>query len=273
MKKLLLGTFALAALMAGPATAADLARPAPVYIPPPPVVVAVFSWTGFYIGGNLGWIGFSGGDLTSAPADPATAAFFGPCIAVGGCPQDYGSAKASGFLGGGQIGYNWQRENFLVGLETDFQGSSANASNTIAATSVAFAPFTGSQSTKENWLGTVRGRLGVIPTPTLLAYVTGGFAYSSLSRNLSGGFPSLAQTFSGSDKSTRTGWTVGTGLEWAMGNGFILGFEYLYVRIKGGSFLAGGLGAGCTAATPCNFNITSSDLTDNIVRVKLNYKF
>lgn len=273
MRKLLLATTALAALVVTPALAADMA--APVYKAPPPPA-PVWSWTGFYIGVNAGWKGINSAGMTSAPNDAATVGFNTACIAAGACPQNYGNASGNGFIGGGQVGYNWQIQNYVVGLETDFDGTSARATRNISVTAPGFFPFDGSQSTRENYLGTVRGRVGVLATPSLLAYVTGGYAYSSLNRSWAGSFPGFGSAWSGSATNIVSGWTAGGGLEWAVGNGFLLGAEYLYVRLDGGnSFLTTAQNAGCTpgGVPSCTFNITPSSLNDNVVRARLSYKF
>jgi len=252
-------------MIGAPAFAADLALKAP-----PPAPAPVWSWTGFYIGGNVGWIGINDASMSSTPNDAATTAAATTCIAVGSCLQNYGTTRGSGVIGGGQIGYNWQVQNYVVGLETDFQGTSARASTAVANTIL--APFVGTESTRENYLGTVRGRLGVLATPSLLAYVTDGYAYASLNRNWTGGYASLLETWGGSSTSTVSGWTGGGGLEWAVGHGFTLGAEYLYVRLNGGNnFVTAATGTGCTGI--CQFAITGSSFNDNIVRVKLNYIF
>jgi outer membrane immunogenic protein len=80
----------------------------------------------------------------------------------------------------------------------------------------------------------------------------------------------------GSSTDVLSGWTVGTGLEWALGNGFTLAAEYLYVRLNGGNgFVTAPQDAGCVPGgiPSCQFRITGSDLNNNIVRAKLNYKF
>jgi outer membrane immunogenic protein len=274
MNRLLIAGVALTALIGTPALAADMA--APVYKAPPPPPAPVYSWTGFYIGLNAGWKGINGAGMTSAPNDAATVGFNTACITAGACPQNYGNANGNGFIGGGQIGYDWQIQNYVLGLETDFQGTTAKASITDAVTAPGFLPFVGTQSTRENYLGTVRARLGVLATPSLLAYVTGGYAYSSITRNWTGGFPTFVSAWGGSATNIVSGWTVGTGLEWAVGNGFSLGAEYLYVRLDGGnSFVTAPQDAGCApgGVASCQFNITGSSLNDNILRVKLNYKF
>jgi outer membrane immunogenic protein len=270
MKKLLIAGVALTALIGTQAMAADMA--APVYKAPPPVA-PVYSWTGFYIGVNAGWKGIEGAGMTSTPNDAATLGFNAACIAAGACPQNYGNASGSGFIGGGQVGYNWQVQSFLLGVETDFQGTSAKASITDTTAVAGFVPFVGTQSTKEKWLGTVRARVGVLATPTFLAYVTGGFAYAGIDRTWSGSFAAPAfSSWSGSDSSIATGGTVGAGAEWAAGNGWSVGVEYLYARLHdGNSFLTTNQVPACVA--DCTFRISSSNFNDNIVRAKLNFKF
>jgi outer membrane immunogenic protein len=267
MRKLL-GPLIAASFVAGPAFAADMHVKAPLHKAPPP-----YSWTGWYIGGNVGWKGVST-NMSSAPNDAATVAFNTACITAGACPQNYGSSSGSGVLGGGQIGYNWQLpSSWVIGLEADFQGSHTTASTAIALTVPPFVPFTGSNSTTENWLGTVRARAGILVTPMLLAYGTGGLAYSSIGRTWTGSFaaPSFS-SWSGSGTSTLTGWTIGGGLEWAVGNGWTVGAEYLNVRLRGGDgFLTTNQAPACVAN--CTFRITGADVVDNIVRAKVNYKF
>src|SRR5205807_4292299 len=109
MKKLLLAGTALAALAAGSANAADLARPPPVYRAPPPVV-AYFTWTGCYVGGNGGglWVNK---DYTLTAATPGVG--FAPFVAVG---SPRGSHDASGGLGGAQAGCNYQVGGWVFGI-------------------------------------------------------------------------------------------------------------------------------------------------------------
>ncbi|MCB4769385.1 porin family protein [Ancylobacter sp. Lp-2] len=141
MKKILTSGVALAALLvAAPAFAADMAQPYPTKAP---VVapVPVFSWTGFYLGGNTGYAwGSSNGDIDNLGIDP------------------------SGWFGGGQIGFNYQLgNNVVIGIETDLQGGS------IKDTAYGY-------ESKLDYFGTVRARVGYA-FDTVLPYVTGGFAY------------------------------------------------------------------------------------------------
>jgi outer membrane immunogenic protein len=259
---------ALAALIATPVLAADLPVKAPA--------AQTYDWEGLYVGGNVGWLGIEGVGLSGAPADGDTVAFLGPCSAAGACPTNFGSASASSVTGGGQFGFNWQIRNWVVGLEADLQASSANASSSVNVHVPAFAPYFATQSIKEKEFGTIRGRAGMLVTPTLLAYVTGGFAWAQTQEAMTFGFPSLAETAALGKGSTAVGGTVGAGLEWALGNKWSVAGEYLYARLGPTSLVLQTvpLGAGCTpGGTPsCQLNVSESGLTNNIVRLKLNYK-
>jgi outer membrane immunogenic protein len=267
MKKLFIGA-ALAALVGTPVLAADMSVKAPAAQP--------YSWEGLYIGGNVGWLGIEGVSLSGTPADSDTLAFLGPCSAAGACPMGLGSANAHSVSGGGQFGFNWQIRNWVVGVEADVQASSANASSTVNVNVPAFAPYFATQSIKETEFGTFRGRAGLLVTPTLLAYVTGGFAWAQTQESMTFGFPSLSQTAFLARGSTAIGETVGAGLEWALGNKWSMAGEYLYARLGATSlvFQTAPLGAGCTpGGTPsCQLNVSQSGFTDNVVRLKINYK-
>jgi outer membrane immunogenic protein len=268
MRKLFSGP-ALAALISTPVIAADL----PVKAPAAPA----YSWEGLYVGGNVGWLGIAGVSLSGTPADGDTAAFLGPCSSAGGCPTSVGSAQASSVVGGGQFGFNWQLQNWVVGLEADVQGASANASSSANVHVAPFAPYSVSQNIKENELGTIRARAGLLVMPTLLAYATGGFAWASTKPNFVFGFPSVAETAAGAAASTPIGGTVGAGLEWALGNQWSVAGEYLYARLGGSSFsfVTAPLGAGCTpgGVPSCQLNVSESSFSNNVVRLKVNYKF
>ncbi|WP_442756839.1 outer membrane protein [Methylocystis sp. JAN1] len=229
MKKLAL--IAAASFAAGSAFAADLPsrKEAPVYVPPPPLL----TWTGFYAGVNIGggWSANSVNPNSLAPyANNVTGAItFLPGNVSGG-------NTAGGVIGGGQIGYNYQIGAFLVGVETDFQGSSMNSGGAnnfavypgdggaLGPLGSLWVPLTsgGNNGVALNWFGTVRGRAGYLITPTLLAYATGGFAYGGLSANVNG------------YSNTRTGWTVGGGGEWMFLPNWSAKVEYLYTDLSGG---------------------------------------
>src|SRR5262249_33629757 len=141
MKRTLAVLGVLAAASVAPAHAADLSRP--VYKAPPPVTapVPVYSWSGFYIGGHAGagWESHDGQNF-SVPSMVA--------------PVPLGSNSDTGFVGGGQIGYNWQfAPNWLLGIEGDFSGADIKNSSTAVLPSA-----TVSMTRDLNWLASVRGR-------------------------------------------------------------------------------------------------------------------
>jgi outer membrane immunogenic protein len=267
MTRLFIGA-ALAAFFMTPVLAADM----PVKAPAAPT----YSWEGLYVGGNVGWLGIEGVGLSGTPADNDTLAFFGPCSAASACPLGIGSANANSVSGGGQFGFNWQIRNWVVGLEADAQKSSANATSSVSANVPAFAPYSATQSIKETAFGTVRARAGILVTPTFLAYVTGGFAWASTNQSFTAGFASLSQTAWGTAGPGAVGGTVGAGVEWALSDKWSVAGEYLYMRLGANSLVlqTAPLGDGCTpgGAPSCQFNVSQSAFTNNVVRLKINYK-
>ena len=202
MKKLLLVAVAGLALSTSAAFAADLGRPY-VKAPPPPPVVS--PWTGFYVGinGGGGWANHSG-DLFCA----------GGIV----CEDTEGSfLKPAGGLFGGQIGYNWQSGIVVYGIEADIQWADIHDSATVALGPRLIDTLTASE--KLDWFGTVRGRIGITPwSQNALLYVTGGLIYGGQKVSVTLQTPGLAPCFAvgceASASTTRTGGTVGLGLEY-----------------------------------------------------------
>ncbi len=301
MKKSYLSGAALAlVLSAGSAMGADLPsrKGPPMYVPPPPPL-----WTGIYVGLNAGYA-FSGSDSVSTAASP----FFQLIQLTNFTGASAASATsninvpAEGFIGGGQIGYNYQWGNSIViGLEADIQGSGIKkqASAGGGALQVPFIPgFEGGSvastttiNRSVDWLGTVRGRIGWLWTPTLLTYATGGLAYGGVSS-----YTNISTTFSpaplvgigsvigallsspgsaGSYSDNRIGWTVGGGLEWMFMPNWSAKAEYLYYD----------LGSVTYGSSPLNVNLlniltvgssavqTRAQYNGHIARVGLNYHF
>ena len=161
MKRLLGGAYALlfALLAAAPASAAD--------------------FKGFYAGFNLGGVAGSSDAKTSTVFSPTGyfAASSVPAIATAGAQ----SLSPNGFSGGGQVGINLQRHNFVVGLETDFGGMNLNNKKSATATYPCCAPtaFTVTQFVGTSWLFTLRPRIGFTAGPVLV-YGTGGLAMTSV---------------------------------------------------------------------------------------------
>lgn len=252
MNRVLLTGVTLIALTAvAPAIAADLSA-APAYKAPP--MVPAYNWTGFYVGANIGG-SFGNADTSVALAGLAAGTSF----------------NMDGVVGGGQIGYNWQNGPWVWGLEADFQGTSQSGSGSASQTVNIFVDpaVTGNLAYTEKlpWFGTVRGRLGFTPANRWLVYATGGLAYGEVDTNstLTDSAPTITSV-GNSFNNTRTGWTVGGGVEAALWGNWTGKLEYLYVDLGSVSNTFTGLGV----FTPVTI---SSHVTDNIVRVGLNYRF
>ena len=212
-----LGFLAFAAAM--PASAADLPRSTPYKAP---AYAAPYNWTGFYLGINGGgawgdsdWNGFA---VSNSP---------------------------SGGMIGATGGYNWQGVGspWVFGIEGDIDWSSAKDSTACGALNC---------QTKNNWLGTVRGRVGY-SFDRFLPYVTGGVAFGDIEANRTG--------FAGS-KDTNAGWAVGVGIEGVIAGNWTAKVEYLYTD----------LGDTTCAAANCGV-ATNVDLQLNVLRAGLNYRF
>lgn len=158
----------------------------------------------------------------------------------------------------------------MYGLEADIQGSSergsASSSNTVLVPGIAVVPVTGTLRDTEKlpWFGTLRGRIGVLASPTWLLYVTGGLAYGEIRSNETLTVGALAT--STSFDNTRAGWTIGGGVEGVVSGNWTVKLEYLYMDFGtiNNTFI------GTAPFTPLNL---STHVTDNVVRVGLNYHF
>ena len=257
MKRISIGLAAATALLATSAFAADL--PAKVYTKAPVVVAPIYSWTGFYVGGNIGYSWGRSND-TSTITNTASGAVLATSA---------GKSNLNGVVGGGQVGYNWQMQNWVWGLEADIQGTGEKGTRNFAYTP---APIVGANfflpvpvgvalTQQIDWFGTVRARGGFLVSPQVLLYGTGGLAYGEVkSGEVIGLFPGLSAT------NTNVGWTVGAGIEGLINANWTAKLEYLYVdlgRVSGSFTPAGGV---ITSAY-------SSRITDNVLRVGVNYKF
>lgn len=269
MKKLLIAA-AVAALGVSGASAADLAaRP----YTKAPVMAPAYSWSGFYIGVNGGY-GWNDSSVLITPNDPN----------VVGTPVPNTSWNNEGGFGGVQIGYNYQFDRqWLVGLEADIDASDLKGQGT---TNGAFLQNVTSQ--KVDWFGTVRGRLGWLPTDRLLVFGTAGLAYGNVKENVSvnnlagfgfttagGGFgytcAATGPCFAGSSSGVRAGWTAGGGFEYAFWQNLTLKAEYLYVNLGGDGVRVTALAGG--APNLSSYNAAITDVSFNLVRAGLNYKF
>ncbi|CAN2534989.1 hypothetical+protein [Methylocapsa aurea] len=197
------------ALLAGSASAADLPsrkEVVPVFIPPP-----VFSWTGPYVGLNIGggWVDRSRNNNNWN---------------WGG--NNNNGNNSGGVVGGAQIGWNYQLSPlFVVGLESDIQGTSigsgGNNNNNW------WGGLGATDRTSVPWFGTVRGRIGLaLLDSRLLIYGTGGFAYGEVRH------PSLGWWGNNNNNDVRGGWTAGGGVEWAFLPNWSAKIEYLYTELN-----------------------------------------
>ncbi|MBV9076256.1 MAG: porin family protein [Methylobacteriaceae bacterium] len=290
MKKLLLSSVALVGLTAG-AMAADLpSRRAPA----PFVAVPVFTWTGFYVGANAGY-GFNAG--TNNPNFGTFGAFPGSFTApLGGYTGVVtngvfgGRNSNDGFVGGGQVGYNYQIGNIVIGVEADAQYTDfGNNSRTNIGSVVTLTPtppgFVGAVNSGLasglDYYGTIRGRLGYA-FDRILVYGTGGFAYGQGGRDNNAFVTANGANFgfgTGRD-SFRTGWVGGGGVEYAFTPNIIGRVEGFYVSLErprnagfvGAVFPA--VGAGVAAPTPVFINNTRRfDTEFAVVRAGISYKF
>lgn len=201
---------ALSAAFAAAATtsmAADLPGRAPA--PAPFVSAPVFTWTGFYVGGQIGgaWTKQRMNEFTPAGA------FVG-----------FGNLDTSGVVGGMHIGYNYQFPGsaFVLGGEADLEATSLKKTSNVEFTP-AGAVFAGAYTygTKIGWQGSLRARLGYSFGNALL-YTTGGLAFANVKTN----YASAGTSAGFSD--TRTGWTLGAGMEYAFTRNWTARIEYRY---------------------------------------------
>jgi outer membrane immunogenic protein len=215
--------FAIACLLsvtAGSAAgAADIPRKAlpyssPIYAP---------IWTGFYAGLNAGygWASFDDG---------------------------FSTTKMNGFIGGGQLGYNWQIGSFVLGVEGDMQYSAQKRSETATVLGIAVT-----SEAKIPWFGTARGRVGYA-FDSFMIYATGGAAWMNLKASAS----ALGLTVS--TETTKQAWTIGGGVEWMFMPRWSVKAEYLYIDAGTTSLSVAGLTA-------------SGKLKDSIARIGVNYHF
>jgi outer membrane immunogenic protein len=246
MKRLLLGSVGLVALMVtGFANAADIYR-GPPPAPPPPVVVPLYNWTGFYVGGNIGgaW-----------RHDNFTDTLLGVNF-------DDGDNRGV-IIGGGQVGFNYQFfNNFVLGAEFDFD-SSANNNDTSNTIFTAFGPL---QATANNrWISTFAARFGWAFDRWLLYGKAGGGWVGNDNFTITN--TQTGASFNFSNNSNNTGWLVGVGTEWAFAGNWSARLEYDYLGLNNRTFNGDG------AIFPVNDTFNSNDRNVQMVTFGINYRF
>ena len=290
MNKFLLAGAAFGALI-GPAMASDML--------PPRDRVPAYAWNGWYAGLNAG-IAFTGLDAGTASvntfAAPGTVA--GPLgTAISSLANFDAPIDFIGFMGGGQVGYNWQfpwlATALVAGVEADIQGlSSKFTSNVASNTGVVHSPNTLNQtasvSTAVDYIGTLRARLGMLVGflgTTVLYYATGGLAYGGVSASTTVtqtlGGPPLAPPLtsptwagSGAFSGTRIGWAAGLGAEWLFFPNWSTSLEYLHYDLGSATYGVSPLVSN-TAAGKFTVNTLQSNAPFNgeIIRAGVNYHF
>ena len=220
-----------------------------------PEAAPIFNWTGFYIGGHLG----GGWSDDSAKAALTGAGAFDPAVIAN---------NASGIVGGGQIGYNWQfTSNWLLGIEGDLSGTNIHAFGTapFASGGIPYPPELHHEATRDiNWLASIRGRLGYTSNHWLV-YVTGGGAWGSINyrTNITLVVPLTPQSFD----TTSSGGVIGGGVEYAVTSNWTARVEYLHYDFGDTTV------ANVPAAAPNAALITTFNNKIDVVRAGVNYKF
>jgi outer membrane immunogenic protein len=254
------------------ASAADMpSKAAPAYAPPP-----VYNWSGFYVGLNAGAAFGRAQEQTTTVFSP-TGYFASTSVPAIQAAGDQTTTKTD-FTGGGQIGFNWQSNHVVLGLETDFEFLGFKTSTLNGSVYPCCAPtaFTISQSAKADWLWTLRPRLGWAENNWLF-YVTGGLAVTEIKGDFLFSDTFATANESASISKTRAGWALGGGVEYAWAGPWSVRVEYLHVDF--GNFdNAKTTSSNLTAFTPAiafptNVFTHSIKFTDDIVRVGLNYRF
>lgn len=243
MKHLILIATATAALSTT-ALAADMRARMPLKAPP--AAVAVYNWTGFYVGGHVG------SAFSRAPAVTT--------VTATGAFSSAGNSNDSTFLGGGQIGYNWQfSPNWVLGIEADISATDINN----GYTGIAGATTAGYRQDIDLF-GTVRGRLGYAWNNVLL-YATGGYAWADTDfrrTQIAGitvaAIPGTVETIG----RTLSGYTVGGGLEYGFSPNWSAKLEYNYIDLGNRS-----------AAFPISARTTAFDTEIHAVKFGINYRF
>jgi outer membrane immunogenic protein len=263
MKKLLLAATAVVALTSA-ASAADMA----VKARPAPVPVAIWNWTGFYIGASIG------GDFVRSDVN----GFLNP-LSPGITPAQFADVNRqlsprfedTVVIATAQAGYNWQAGAWLFGVEGDISWRRARGLSVINPMIITGIPAPGNlsiQSFESNWLGTFRGRVGGVVNNTLLLYVTGGLAVADYRNTDTVGFAGPGTTQTAVISETRVGWAAGVGAEWMFAPNWSLKLEYLHADL-----------GKIDSAVPSFAGFVNSDvqwshrLTEDMGRVGVNYHF
>jgi len=250
-------------------SAADMGLPGPLKAPPPAAVA--WTWTGFYIGGNFGagW----GTTETTVDVGATVAPFIAPAALALSIP--FTSNTVNGFIGGGQLGYNWQYGVFVLGVEGDIEWSNLEGTNPC----VGGALFC---KTTHDWQADITGRLGVVAFDKALVYIKGGAVWQhsnySASNSVTATAPGVAFSASAnaSASDTRLGVLLGTGIEYGFLPNWSAKLEYNFEEFGSRTLnfpvSACATGAGCVPPPAINV-VTSIKDWDHIIKAGVNYRW
>jgi outer membrane immunogenic protein len=237
-----------AIVASGPALSADMPLKAPYAAP------AGYDWSGTYIGGILG-----GGWATNDVSDPG----LGIVGALLGVPVVQ-TTKSNGFIGGAEVGTNYQIGKLVVGLEADWTGGDIKGTS---SSNFAAGLINRSIGANTTWTGTVATRIGIAHDNWLVYGKAGSaFEHTNFTDNWTAvGLP----LFSGTGSSTRTGWMTGAGVEWAFASNWSVKAEYNYLDFGTHAETINGTLVG---VVPASFGIQNEQHI-NQVKVGLNWRF
>jgi outer membrane immunogenic protein len=243
MRKLFCTTATAAVLVALSMTAdaADVGAGGPAYVPPPVYAPPPFTWTGFYLGANIGGAWGQG---------TATDSLFGLSFGTNGVS-----------IGGGQLGFNYQFGILVVGVEGDFD-LLANTNNGVVVPGVGTIQVI----SEHRWIATAAGRVGLTYDHSLF-YGKAGGGWSG-NNNLTFTNPATGATITASNNNSNSGWLAGAGIEWAFAPNLSAKIEYNYLRLNSRTFTV-------PAGSPflAGDTFTTSNPNVQMVKVGLNYLF
>lgn len=205
MKKSCLALIAAATIASATAQAADMA----VKAPPPPIPAPIFTWTGFYLGGNIG------GAWTSTFVRES---FFG---------AEWGRSSSARFIGGGQLGYNWQFNQFVLGIEGDIDAI-ANKNRGTTIVTIPAGTFAGNVGGGGNWISTIAARFGFAYDRALF-YGKAGYGWVNGSGSATITNLATGATVGIGGSGTRGGWLLGGGIEYAITPNWTIKGEFDYL--------------------------------------------
>ena len=238
-------------LVAPSAFAADLA-------PVPYPQSQKLQWSGFYLGANAGF---------AWSFDPRTDCIgvVAPCTTT-----SFPAAAPAGAAFGVQAGYNWQVGDFVLGLEGDANKLFAQGVTHFPGVDPGKGPD--QLSSRYDWLGTARARVGVARNAALF-YATGGFAYGRVGHEYiyAPGSPTDTQSFNLSEN--RMGWAVGGGVEYSLSQNWSVRAEYLYVHLAASNLDISSLQFNGGGGNPPGTSVLHINNNLNIVRLGANYRF